>query len=184
MDSSNPTFAPENGCLCEAPSMDFGSIIAKLSDAYDEHKRRISDLYDRVYTENLVSMTVGNYSIIVDMKFEDKTITCMFDTGAQMNVITTTTIEHLKLHDYVDNERASVISGAVGRAKTYGYIPYLPLSLGERACPTNFTVIDAEHPFDCIIGILFMRHYGVVIDFDKSTLSVAGEYIPFRLDNK
>ncbi len=60
-------------------------------------------------------------------------------------------------------------------------MPYLPVSVGNYSCPTCFEVADLGARCDCLIGILFMRYYGVVIDLEKNTLKISGNDMPFKL---
>jgi hypothetical protein len=74
--------------------------------------------------------------------------------------------------------------GVNGITENCGFIPYLPLSNNNFTFPLCAHVIKTTLPCDCLIGITFMRFYGVIIDFDKNTLTIGGKQISFRLDRK
>lgn len=175
-----------------APIFDVTELAKCLSDAYEtsnaykSHAQKIESLYELAERDNVDMMMVGRYSIYIDMICDGKIVKCMFDTGAQQNVITAKAVEKLGLHDCVDTSYAGKdkMHGIAGSIDSKGFIPYLSLSLSNYTFPTCFTVLPTENEWDCLIGILFMRFYGVSIDFDKNQLHICEQCVPFRLSDK
>jgi hypothetical protein len=146
---------------------------------------KIDELYQKAHEEDILHlMRMGGYSIYVDFEYEGKTINCLFDTGAQINIMTTNLVSKLGIEDHIDQTIRSQITGAAGFVSMKGFIPYLQLNIGNYSFPTCFDVTDTDAPYECIIGILFMRRYGVCIDFEKNCLHIGKLNIPFRLANK
>lgn len=146
---------------------------------------KIDELYEKSHEEDIVNlMRTGGYSIYVDFECEGKIINCLFDTGAQINIMTTKLVSKLGIEDCVDTTVKTQIHGASGVVPMEGFIPYLQLNIGNYTFPACFDVTNTDAPYECIIGILFMRTYGVCIDFEKNCLHIGNLNIPFRLANK
>lgn len=128
-------------------------------------------------------MSRGRFQLIVEMKYNDTPIKCLLDTGAQQNIMSVACATRLGILDMIDREHTSKIAGVGGLQQTYGFAPYLPISVGNYSCPTCFEVTEMEGlSCDCLIGILFMRFYGIVIDLEKNTVKISGVDMPFTLN--
>lgn len=150
-----------------------------------ESLSKLDELYQKAYDEDIAHLMVGSYSIYVDFECKGKRIKCLFDTGAQSNIMSTKLVSELNIEDHVDTTTKTEFRGVGGNPETTnGFIPYLQLEFGNYTFPTCFEVIKANMPYDCIIGILFMRTYGVCIDFDKNCMRIGNNNIPFRLADK
>lgn len=165
------------------------SLAESLSKSFEYQQivkpSKIDELYQKAHEEDILNlMRMGGYSIYVDFECEGKPIKCLFDTGAQINIMTTKLVSDLGIDDRVDASIKSQITGAAGFVSMKGFIPYLQLNIGNYVFPTCFDVADTDAPYECIIGILFMRAYGVCIDFEKNCLHIGKLNIPFRLANK
>jgi hypothetical protein len=147
-----------------------------------EQLSKLDELYQQMEDGNIDYMMKGGFHIIVEMQYEDKPIKCILDTGAQKNIMDVSCMTRLGISDMVDREHVGKIKGVGGLQQTYGFAPYIPLSVGNYSCPTCFIVSELTGlDCDCLIGILFMRFYGIVIDLDKNTVKISGVDIPFQL---
>lgn len=179
MQNNTPLFDIKElaNCLSEA---------YKTTDTYKSHMQKIDSLYESAERDNVDMMMIGRYSIYIDMMYDGQLVKCMFDTGAQQNVITAKAVDKLCVQDCVDTSYAGKdkMRGIAGSIDSNGFIPYLSLSLNNYTFPSCFTVLPTENEWDCLIGILFMRFYGVSIDFDKNQLHIGKQCVPFRLADK
>lgn len=142
---------------------------------------KLEEAYRASEMEELYDMEIGKYSVVVTMKCMEKDIVCLFDTGAQSNIMSCDAIEKFGLRDLIDTSRCAKIVGVSGEMHAIGFIPRVTMSIGDYMCPACFTVAPLDKTYDCIIGINFMRFYGICIDFGNSQVTMKGQHIPFCL---
>lgn len=162
--------------------VDIQKITDELSSIFNE--QHINQLYEQAEQEDIYLMRMGSYSIYIDVTFQGQTLKCMLDTGAQQNCMTLDAVNRMNLHNYVDTAHPIKIVGVAGESMTHGFIPYLPIEIGNFTAPTCFDVTKTEKAhWDCLIGFLFMRFYKVTIDFENNLLTIGGQKVPFRLNH-
>lgn len=146
-----------------------------------QHRKKIEHYYDLAETENISLMSYGGYAIKFDMNIDGRIIKCILDTGCQVNCISDEVIDRLNLHEYVDTSIIGNAKGVGGIVKTSGFIPYLPVRVGEYILPSCFVVTNMGCDCECLVGILFMRFYNILIDFANNSITISGHPFPFSL---
>lgn len=167
--------------------IDFSQLIQDLSNSYNQHiqttdQRKLQKLYELYESDHIYDMMVGFYRLVVDMECCGKKITCLLDTGAQVNILYGKTVTQLNMWDCVDTSTKSDIVGVNGISQSRGFIPYLQMSIGNISFPSCFVVVEREKcDNDCIIGLMFMRFYGMCLDVGTNIVRIGSVSIPFRL---
>ena len=105
----------------------------------------------------------------------------LVDTGAQFSVISTPLMRRLGLSSRLNTGVQGVAAG-VGRARIIGYLPDVPIYLGQVEFLFNLTVLDITDEL-LILGLDQMRRFKCVVDLEKNCLTFGGAGgvdVPFK----
>lgn len=127
-------------------------------------------------------MLHGRLALHVTLEIAGKQVDCLLDTGAEQNIIRADVVDQLGLGDLVDAECRGELCGVGGKSKTRGLIPYLEVGMSGYVLPVSWTVMEGkELNVQAILGISFMRYYGVRIDFAANRMYVGDREIFTRI---
>ena len=155
-------------------------IARELANAYIYHKDsdRINKLDDKADEEGTFTDMMGSCKILIECSINDHKLKCLLDTGAETCVLDADVASKMGINEYIDQTDTHLVSGVSGQFRTDGYIPYIPITIGDYEYPTSFTVMHMSS--DCIIGINFMRKNGMTINFETNMISIKNMKIPFE----
>ncbi len=76
-------------------------------------QEKLDTLYQLMEDHNIDCMTNGRFQICVEMQYEEKTFTCILDTGAQQNVMNIACANRLGVLDMIDKNVNSIFAESV-----------------------------------------------------------------------
>ena len=165
--------------------VDIEQLTKGLSESFSQNV--VEKLWESAVREGIEVMLVGAFSINVEMWINGPTcgekVISLLDTGAQSNLISLSLIEKLGLQHHIDTHYVPKLMGLGGKTQTYGLLPYIETYMNGHMIPLSFTVVDQtpnDHP---ILGIAFMRFYGVAIDFNTNKMTLGDKDIPIIVTN-
>ena len=156
MDSIKARNTKTTRSLCDHPS-DEKQIDLPPKRQRNELLEHLHQLAD----EHIEPLLVSHCSVKVNASFDltfgqaatetsgtnnpSKTVKCILDTGAEVNVMTQDIAKELGLQDYIDPDYVGDIRG-VGSGKIVGYIPYIVFNIGSIELKSNFLILDNSAP--------------------------------------
>ena len=105
----------------------------------------------------------------------------LVDTGAQISIISTPLMRRLGLSNRLNTSVQGVAAG-VGRARIIGFLPEVPIYVGQVEFLFNLTVLDITDEL-LILGLDQMRRFKCVVDLEKDCLTFGGAGgldVPFK----
>lgn len=132
--------------------------------------------YELAY-DTIPEMLVPVNSILVDGKINNIPIKILFDTGADLSVISNTAVDKLNMNDMIDTQASTICKGVNGMAMTLGELWFIELEIANNIFPVKLTVLRTDF-IDCdmIIGLNFMRSYKARIDFVSNEIILNDKY--------
>ncbi|KAJ9089148.1 hypothetical protein DSO57_1015863 [Entomophthora muscae] len=108
----------------------------------------------------------------------------IIDSGAPVNIVSTTLVKQLKIAPDVDYCKQYCNAGLVPTV-SQGMYSVLPLQFGSLAVSSP-AIVFPHKDFDILIGIQFMQNFGAKIDFQENLLEILGQKLPiyYTLDGE
>lgn len=132
--------------------------------------------YELAY-DTIPEMFVPVNSILVDGKINNIPIKILFDTGADLSVISNTAVDKLNMNDMIDTQASTICKGVNGMAMTLGELWFIELEIANNIFPVKLTVLRTDFiDYDMIIGLNFMRSYKARIDFVSNEIILNDKY--------
>lgn len=151
------------------------ALKVALTCAKHEQPNPLVETLWHMAKETILPMIISKTSLYILVKFDDKEVKCLLDTGAEENIIDQSLVTSLGLHEYIDTTEISLISG-VGHNVTIGKIPYTEIEIEGDIYPVCFTVMNiGVHKDRPILGLPFMCYYKTIIDLSSRTLNIMGK---------
>ena len=165
-------------------SMDDRQILNKNNDQpHNQNHGHMRKLWSKAENE-IMPLLISKLSIMIDITINNKKYRALIDTGAETCIMSKKIVEECGLLDHVDQKMKTHISGIEGVAKqTFGYIPYLNISIGNFEAPCPFTIMNEDH-IDVILSQAFLTYYKAILDFDKKTLKIDGNQVDMYVYDK
>ena len=165
----------ENIELEEKAREDPYNIEVQRKIAHRIQRENVHKNFVDTYKKN-PELLLGVTLLYVRCKVNGIEVVGLVDTGAQVSVMSSKTVEKCNLTWLVDTKNKSVMRG-VGQVETIGKIYGTTIEFGGVMLDCSLTVADTN--VDFVIGCDQLRRHRCVVDLDKNVLRIGSVEVPF-----
>lgn len=120
--------------------------------------------------KNLKHMNDRHDLIIIDIEIGNEKMKALLDTGANTSYISYNCIINMKMHNMMDKRNKIKYKNTSCNMVSYGTLWHVGMHIGDMECNSKFSVIDMNADVDVVLGLNFIKQYGVIIDYKNREL--------------
>jgi len=124
-----------------------------------------------------------NRCFITKMKVNGLEALVLLDSGCTSDSISPDFAQVAKMKVYELEEQVPLQLGTVGSRSKINYGLFANLEIGTIRTEHYLDVVNIDR-YDLILGTLFMRKYGIILDFDKDEVRIKGKVLPTLVEGE
>ena len=108
--------------------------------------------------------------IIIEMRINDEKVRALLDTGANTSYISYNCVLNMKMENMIDKRNKIKYKNTSCNMISYGTLWHVKMNISDIECSCKFSVIDMNAEVDMVLGLNFIKQYGVIIDYNNREL--------------
>ena len=128
-------------------------------------------------------MEKENRCFVTRMKLHNLEAFALLDSGCTSDTVSLEFAMSANLKAHELEEPVPLQLGTVGSRSKINFGLFADFQIGEKKGNQYFDVVNIDR-YDVILGTMFMRKHGIVLDFDRDEVCVKGKILKMVVENE